>query len=165
MNSSAHRATILKSSYTRVACGAWQGGTATWSGYSFPNIRWYGCIFAKGGPTGRTDGVAPTIGSVTLNRSPYVNGMTATGSVTVAAALADTGGTAPRLADWWAYVDNNPARELATFREGAFDSVGARTGISFSLNGLAAGGHTLTFVARDLGARQTSLTITFNYGG
>ena len=49
MNSSGHRGIIL-GSYSRVGCGVWQGGTAYYGSYSFPNTRWYACIFGTLGP-------------------------------------------------------------------------------------------------------------------
>ena len=123
MNSSGHRGIIL-GSYSRVGCGVWQGGTAYYGGYSFPNTRWYACIFGTTGPTSNKDTSAPTVSKVTVDGAPYVAGMTIRSSSTVRFTLTDTGGPYPRVSDWWAYLDGNDSRDRPGFREGAFDSAG-----------------------------------------
>ena len=161
MNSSAHRGIIL-GSYSRVGCGVWQGGTAYYGGWSFPNTRWYACIFANTGPTANKDLAAPVLSRVLVNGVPYAAGMTVRSSTTVGFTLTDSGGPYPRVADWWAYLDGNESRDRATFREGAFDSAGATADVSFSvdLSRLSGGSHTLTLVGRGMDTRQVSTTLT-----
>ena len=160
MNSSGHRGIIL-GSYSRVGCGVWQGGTAYYSGYAFPNARWYACVFANTGPTANKDTVAPALSNMTVNGTPYVAGMTVRSSTSVSFTLTDTGGPYPRVADWWAYLDGNDSRAGAGFREGAFDSVGSSADVSFTLDlsSLPAGSHTLTVVGRGMDTRQAKLTL------
>ena len=160
MNSSGHRGIIL-GSYSRVGCGVWQGGTAYYGGYSFPNTRWYACIFANTGPTGNKDTAAPTLSNVTVDGAPYVAGMTVRSSSTINFTLSDTGGPYPRVSDWWAYLDGNASRDRPGFREGAFDSAGSSATVSFGvdLSNVAAGPHALTLVGRGMDTRQTALTL------
>ena len=160
MNSSGHRGIIL-GSYSRVGCGVWQGGTAYYGGYSFPNTRWYACIFGNSGPSGNKDTAAPTLTKVTVDGAPYVAGMTVRSSATLNFTLTDTGGPYPRVSDWWAYLDGNDSRDRPGFREGAFDSAGGSANVSFGvdLSNLAAGPHTLTLVGRGMDTRQTAMTL------
>jgi hypothetical protein len=163
MNSSGHRAIIL-GSYSRVGCGVYQGGTAYYGGYAFPDTRWYACIFANTGPAANKDTAAPVLSSISVDGTPYVAGMSVGSSATVRFTLTDSGGPYPRVSDWWAYLDGNDARERAGFREGAFDAAGNTAVVTFTvdLSTLAAGAHTLTVVGRGLDTRQAKAPLSLN---
>jgi len=163
MNSSTHRAKML-GDYRRAACGVWQGGDAVYGGYTYRNTRWYPCIFGNDGPTANKDTAAPTMSVPVLDGVPYLSGMNVDASVAVNFRLTDTGGPAPRVSDWWAYLDGNAARDRAGFREAAFDAAGASADVSFTLDlsAVAAGRHTLTIVGRGMDTRQVTTTLTLN---
>lgn len=160
MNSSTHRAKML-GSYSRVGCGAWQGGTAYYGGWTYTDTRWYSCIFGNYGPTANKDLSAPTMSKISVDGVPYVAGMTVDASVTVRFTLADTGGPTPRVSDWWAYLDGNDSRDRTGFREGAFDKAGSSADVSFNLDlsSLTAGSHSLTIVGRGMDTRQVKSSL------
>jgi Cysteine-rich secretory protein family len=163
MNSSTHRAKML-GSYTKMGCGAWQGGNSVYGGYTYVGTRWFSCIFANSGPSSYKDLYAPTVTGVTVGGVPYLTGMTVTVTPTVRFTLTDTGGPTPRVSDWWAYLDGNSDRTRAGFREGAFDAVGGTAAVSFTedLSTFTAGAHTLTLVGRGMDTRTVSLTLSVN---
>jgi hypothetical protein len=163
MNSSTHRAKML-GSYSRIGCGAAQGGNAVYGGYTYVGTRWFACIFANTGPTSYKDTVAPTLSGFTVNGVPYVAGMTVGASSTMRFVVTDTGGPTPRVSDWWAYTDGNSDRTRAGFREGAFDAVGSTATVSFSedLSTFTNGAHTLTVVGRGMDTRTVSVTLSVN---
>lgn len=165
MNSSGHRGKVL-GRYSRVGCGAWQGGTAQYGGYSFANTRWYACIFGTSGPSSNKDLAAPTIGGVTVDGKAYTAGMSVGAGVAVRFTLADTGGPYPRVSDWWAYIDGNSSRDRVGFREGAFDAAGSSADVAFSvdLSSLSAGAHSLTIVGRAMDTRRVTVTLDLRLG-
>ena len=161
MNSSNHRGKVL-GGYSRVGCGAWQGGTAQYGGYSFPNTRWYACVFGTTGPSANKDLAGPTLSGISIDGKPYASGMRVDTSINVRFTISDSGGPYPRVADWWAFLDGNSSRGRTGFREGAFDAAGKTVDVTFNvdLSSLSAGSHSLSIVGRAMDTRKVKAVLS-----
>jgi uncharacterized protein YkwD len=142
MSSSAHRANILSSTYSRFGCAAWTSSTG---------FHYYACYFVRSG-NGQLDASGPSISSVSGVGARFKTGSMPTFTATATDALS-------LLSDGDVRLDGKRLRGWA------WDHAGRSAQLSATVPALTAGTHTLTWWVRDASTRGRSLSFEFSVGG
>ncbi|HEY2887422.1 MAG TPA: CAP domain-containing protein, partial [Candidatus Limnocylindrales bacterium] len=141
MSSSGHRANLLSAGFDRFGCGAWRSAGGS-------NL--YACYFSNGG-NGSIDASGPTISGLSGAGATFRTGSSATFS-------AGFGGGASLLADGYVALDG------VHLRNWAWDDVVSGS-VAVTTPALTAGGHTVTWWARDASSNVRSASFTISVGG